>query len=137
MPNVNGFPPFLGSFRSTLQGLVSTAIGIIDDLADNITYTQVVPGAYDATAGTTQDTTTVFKFNGVITKFKTDEMDNKVVISTDAKMICAYNDLPIQPTTEDFVTSSNPSLQAVQQWKVVRVLGVPGDAMWCIQIRKV
>jgi hypothetical protein len=131
------FPPFLGSWRNTLQGLVQTAMQIVDDLADNITYTQIIPGAYDTTTGTTTETKNTFTFNGAIVKFKTDETDNKVVISTDARLICAYLDLPIVPTTEDFLFSVNSNVPVPQQWKVVRVLGVPGDAMWNIQIRKV
>ena len=121
----------LGQFRSLVQSLVKTAFQVTGDLNEAIVYTRVTASPYDPVTGTTNDTTSTYNFLGTVTKFGSDEADNKVVISTDAKLLCAYLDLPVTPLEDDTLTVLGMT------WKVVRVLGTPGQSFWKIHIRAI
>lgn len=119
-----------GQFRDLVQGLAQQAFQIAGDLNEAIIYTSVSASSYDTVSGTTTDTVTTYNFNGAVTRFGSTEDDKKVVISTDAKLLCAYLDLPVTPTAEDHLTALGKT------WKVIRTLGTPGSALWIIHIRE-
>jgi len=118
-------------FRGLIQGLVQTAFVILGDAADAVVYTSVSASVYNPVTGTTTDTTTVYNFNGTTSRFGSTEVDNKVVIATDAKLLCSYLDLPVTPTPEDYLTVIG------KNWKVQRVLGTVANASWTIHIREI
>jgi hypothetical protein len=123
------------SFRSMVQGLVQTAFGIVGDLNDPISYNSVSSAPYNPVTGVVTTVATPYNFNGVISKFTTTEADNKVVIATDAKLLCAMLDLPITPTPQDTLTSVDPLTKNTLNWKVMRVIATPGQSLWVIHIR--
>jgi hypothetical protein len=120
-----------GKFRALTQSLVQQAFQITGDLNEAIVYTSVSASPYNPVSGTTSDVTATYNFMGAVTKFGSTEADNKVVISTDAKLLCAYLDLPITPREDDTLTAQGIT------WKVVRVLGTPGQSLWVIHIRRI
>lgn len=137
----------LNQFRGLVQGLVQQALQIAGDLTDAVTYTSISAAAYDPVAGTTSTTNAVFSFNGAISRLTstneeetsnraTGRVDAKVVVPTDAVLTCAYLDLPVQPNTNDTVSSTNRDTGVVTNWRVIKVIGMPANSAWKIQIRE-
>lgn len=126
---------YVNQFAGLVSGLVQTAIQITGDLASAIVYSSQSDSVYTPSTGAVSNTPTVITLNGVVTKFSNNEIDDKIVIATDAKLIVAALDLsvdgtPIEPRENDTLTANGRS------WKVCRVWGVPGQGMWKIQIRE-
>lgn len=118
-------------FNALVASLVQSAFQIIDDLAVPITYLSNTSVTYDPNSGTVTPNQTTYTLQGVLSKFDIKEVDNKIVLTTDVKLLIAGLDLPVDPRENDQVTANG------RQWKVVRVMGVPGDSFWKIQIREV
>lgn len=128
-------------FRSMVQTLAQQAFQIAGDLPDAVVYNSNAAPAYDPVAGVATPQTTVYRFNGAVVKFNLQEVDSaairsdsmidsKIVVSTDAKLLAAYLDLPVEPSNNDTLTAQGKT------WKVIRVLGTPGNALWSIHIRR-
>lgn len=121
---------YLNQFAAMVAGLVQTAIQVAGDMATSIVYSSLAGDTYNPATGTVTSGATTYSFNGVISKFSNSEIDNKTVIIKDAKLICSALDLPIEPRENDTLTGNG------KNWKVQRVLGVPANSMWKIQIRE-
>ena len=121
----------MSGFGALTQTLVKQAIGILGDLTVSVVYSSNAEPTYDTTTGETTTTTTTYAFNAVFAKFGFDQVDSKVVVRTDAKLVVAYLDLPIEPRENDTVVVNG------QTWKVIRSLGVPGSSVLVIHIREI
>lgn len=126
----------MSGFGTLTQTLVKQAMGILGDpasggLTSAITYSSNGEPTYDTTTGTTTATPTVYTFNAVVAKFGFDQTDSKVVVKTDAKIVAAALDLPVEPRENDTVVTNG------KNWKVIRSLGVPGGSVLVIHIREV
>jgi len=122
----------VNAFASTLQGLVKTALTVAGDLTASVVYTYVNgEPAYDPISGNSTAVTTTYTFSAVICKFGQDETDSKIVVETDAKMICSTLDLPVEPTVSDTMTANGKT------WSIQRELGTPGNAARIVHLREI
>ena len=121
----------VNAFQAMAQGLVQTAMGIGGDLMDSVVYSSNSAPTYDPVAGASTTTTVTYTFTGTIVRFGLDEVDTKVVVKTDAKLLAAYLDLPVTPTENDTVVGKS------KNWKVIRTFSTPGTVLWIIHIREV
>jgi hypothetical protein len=118
------------SFSALAQGLAKTAIGIAGDLAPTVVYTAVAgPPVYTPATGATVTPTKTYTFNAILAKFGQNELDSNMVIATDAKLIVAALDLPVEPTTMDSMVILGKT------WSMQREVGTPGQALRVLHIR--
>ena len=118
-------------FKQLIKDQVSSAISILDDLADAVVYSSTVMGTYDIATGVTARTITTRNFNAVLARFSADEMDDSIVVATDMKMIVSASDFGVgEPGINDTLTSQSKT------WNVENVKGVPGQSVWLVHIRK-
>lgn len=118
-------------FRQLIKDQVSSAITIVDDLADAVVYSSVTVGEYDISTGINAKTTVSRTFNAVLARFSVDEMDDSIVVATDMKMIVAANDFGTgEPNINDTLTAQGST------WNVENSKGVPGQSVWLVHIRK-
>ena len=123
-------------FKSLLEGQVQNAMKILgqnDGLAPFVTYIETGARVYD-TATRTYSSTDVQHVDipAVLAKFEVDEMDDQVISATDLKVIIAALDLPVSPKSQDQVTDDKGNI-----YNVERLLGVPGDSLFILHVRKV
>lgn len=118
-------------FAALTQNLAQIGIGIAGDLAATVVYTPGGDPTYDPVSGTSTSSVTPISLRAVISRFGFNESDAQVVLLTDARMICAALDLPIDPSQNDILTAKGKT------WKVVRSMGVPGDALFKLHIREI
>jgi len=121
------------SFSALVSGLVDSAFGIVGDLAKQVTYVSNGGQTYDVESGKmVESTTSIPAVRCVATKFKSDEKDDQVAVLTDLKALIPASDLPgIEPKVDDEIVFANGS-----EWDVRRVLGVPGDSLHILHIRR-
>ena len=126
----------MSGFRSLVQGLVQQSFQILGDLTESVVYSSVQTAAYNTSTGATTSTVTKYNFNAVLNRFKQEELDtysiraeHKIVSSTDAKLLVAYLDLPVEPNVSDTMVING------RTWKVVQYLNVPGSSLWTLHIR--
>ena len=67
-----------------------------------ITFRRIVTGAYNTTTGTASTTETDVTTAGVLSDYRTDELDDTVQLG-DRKLLIDGGDLAANPTTEDVV----------------------------------
>lgn len=114
-----------------------TILGQVDGLAPNVTYVETGTRAYDTDTRTYSSTDTDHTdVPAVLAKFKIDEMDDEVVTQTDFKCIIAALDLPVSPKPKDKITVP-PGLSTSGDYNVERLMGVPGDSLYILHVRKV
>jgi hypothetical protein len=122
----------VNAFQAMAQGLVQQAMGIGGDLIDSVVYSSNSAPTYDPVAGVSTPTSATYgPLSAPIVRFGLDEVDAKVVVKTDAKLLVAYLDLPVTPTENDTVVGKG------KNWKVIRTIGTPGNVLWIIHIREV
>lgn len=122
-------------FKALIQGLVVDAIDILDDLNKTFTYRQYLGQVYDPVSG--QNVVTFNDIENVkapFTKFKMDEVDNEVNTLTDTKAVVPALSLPgvTEPSENDVIITSEG-----ERWNVRRLLGVPGESVFLIHVRRV
>lgn len=126
-------------FKSLLEQQVQGAMAIlgqVDGLAPEISYVEKGARAYNATTRTyTSVDTTHTGVPAVMSKFKVDEQDEKVVSSTDFKCIVAALDLSVTPKSQDQIVVASGI--AAGTYNVERLMGVPGDSLYILHVRKV
>lgn len=118
-------------FRLLAQTLVQKGMAIAGTLLESIVYNSVSQSDYDPVSGTTSEIIKTYKFNAVVSRFGTNEIDGKDILPSDARMTIAYLDLPVEPKPYDNFTMKN------RPWKLVKVLSPPGNPSWTLQIRAV
>lgn len=112
---------------------VMRILGQDDGLAPFITYIGTGERVYDPTTRSYNSTDTNYEnIPAVLAKFKVDEIDESVVSATDLKVLIAALDLPVVPKTQDQVQTVDGSV-----FNVERLLGVPGDSLHVLHVRKV
>ena len=118
-------------FQQLIKDQVSSAISIVDDLADAVVYSSVTVGDYSIALGASTKTTTTRNFNAVLARFTADEMNDSIVVATDMKMIVAAIDFGTgEPSINDTMTAQSKT------WNVEGYKGVPGQSVWLVHIRK-
>ena len=70
-------------------------------------------------------------------KFTAEERDNEINVLTDQKILIAFADLERQGFPADAEPGENDDIiiKGVK-WDVRRVMGVPGNSLYVLQIRK-
>lgn len=120
------------ALKGLILDLVSQAFTIVDDLAVVATFVQHTGSTYDAASGATTEATTLFpNIKMVMPKFSAEEKDDEVKIFTDSKCLIPAKDLPVVPNINDEITTATAS------WDVIRILGVPGDSLYILHVRKI
>lgn len=123
-------------FKSLIDNQVKGAmkiLGQVDGLAPFGVYVQKGERVYDAATRTyTSTDTNHSNIPMVFAKFKVDELDNEVVTSTDQKVLVAALDLPIVPKSQDAIIDAKGDT-----YNIERLLGVPGDSLHILHVRKV
>jgi hypothetical protein len=120
--------------KAMIQKQVQNAMSMLGgmSLAENITYYHVTTPTYDPETGVVTDNAQSFSnISAVLPGFSLDEKDDSVVVQTDRKALIAYNDLPIEPTENDYFTTA-----AGDKWEVKKALGVPGDSLHKLHVRR-
>lgn len=115
--------------RTAVSGLFVT----LDDLAPAHTYvsTDASQGVYDAATGTyTRNDTTFANIKMVLSRFRAEEIDASVNVTTDIKVLIAALDLATTPKTQDRI-----HLTDGRNFMIERVMGVPGDSIHILQVR--
>lgn len=118
-------------FAVLTQNLAQIGIGIAGDLAAAVVYTPGGDPSYDPVSGTSTSSVTPISLRAVISRFGFHESDAQIVLLTDARMICAALDLPVEPSPNDTLVVKGKT------WRVVRSMGVPGDALFKLHIREI
>jgi len=123
-------------FKSLLQQQVQGVMDILgqdDGLAPNCVYVQKGSRAYDTSTRTYSSVDTSYPdVPAVLAKFSIEEMDDEVISATDLKVIIAALDLPVLPKTQDQVVTDTG-----ETYNVERLMGVPGDSLYILHVRKV
>ena len=120
------------AFNALVKDLVSTAFTIVDDLGEKITFQKHVGQTYDIDTGLpTEDLTTFLNIPAVMARFTERELDETVNVLTDVKCLIPAKDLAAIVDKDDEIIRPDGS-----SWDVIKVMGVPGDSLWMLQIRK-
>lgn len=123
-------------FKSLLDVQVKGVMNILgqdDGLAPFATYVETGARVYDTSTRTYTSTDTQHaNIPMVFAKFKIDEMDEDVISSTDQKALIAALAMPVSPKTQDQVVDAKGDT-----YNVERLLGVPGESLYILHIRKV
>jgi len=121
--------------KSLLKDQVQKAFGILDQtdgLAPTGTFFRMVASTYDTATGRVINTETAYSdVPMVFASYKSEEIDDSEIVTTDQKVIIAANDLPVVPKVQDRV--SDPS---GEEYMIMDVKGVPGKSLWRLQVRK-
>jgi hypothetical protein len=123
-------------FKSLLEQQVQGVMQILgqdDGLAPFCVYVEKGARSYDTDTRTysTVDTNHT-NIPMVLAKFKIDEMDDEVVSATDLKAIIAKLDIPVDPKTQDQIIDDKGAT-----YNVERLMGVPGESLYILHVRKV
>jgi hypothetical protein len=122
------------ALRDVIQTQVKNALSLLgrEGLAEKITYTRVTAAAYDPATGVVSPTSTSYaSINAVLAGFAMNEKDDSVAVVTDRKALIAYTDLPFEPSDNDWFQTANGD-----RWEVRKVLGVPGDSLHKLHVRR-
>lgn len=122
-------------FKSLLETQVQNAFKILgqtDGLAPNQTYVGDSGGQTYNTATRTYTSAEVDypDVPMVLARFKSEEIDDEITITTDLKALIAALDLPIAPQMGDKIRT-----QAGEVYNVERIMGVPGDSLYILHVR--
>lgn len=122
-------------FKSLLEGQVQNVfkiLGQVDGLAPNQTFVGASDGQTYNTATRTYTTAEVDypAVPMVLARFKAEEIDEEVVVTTDLKALIAALDLPVVPQMGDKIRT-----QANEVYNVERIMGVPGDSLYILHVR--
>jgi hypothetical protein len=123
---------FESLLKDQVQGLMKT-LGQNDGLAPAHSYVQVTEGAYDTVTRTRTPTESVFTgIPMVLARFSVEEMQDPLLQVTDLKALIAFNDLPtgVTPKEQDKIR-----LTSGEEYDVVKLMGVPGNSIYILQIR--
>lgn len=118
--------------KQQVQGVMQI-LGQDDGLAPFVTYVETGARTYNTTTRTYSSSDTDHdEVPAVLAKFKVDEMDEEVVSATDLKVLIAALDLPVTPKSQDQIRTADGTV-----YNVERLLGVPGDSLHILHVRKV
>ncbi len=129
--------------KRDIAGLVSLAIGLTGDLSPVIVYRRHTGTTYDVKLGKPVDNFTDYgaspgsALKGTLARFSESERDSEVNVLTDQKILIAFADLErlgfpagAEPSHNDDIIINGV------KWDVRRVLGVPGNSLYILHIRK-
>ena len=117
--------------KDTIKNAAKAAIQATGDLSIAVTYTRVVPGAYDSATDSTTNTTTTYNNVPVVNvRLSEREVEWFPADVVTQKLLIAAADLAIVPSVNDIVTIDG----AV--WQVQKVGRVPGDSLWIVFIQE-
>ncbi|XAI96049.1 hypothetical protein [Microcystis phage Mwe-JY26] len=120
--------------RAMIQAQVKGAMAMLKGmgLGEVITYHHVTAPTYDPSTGVVENNSRTFSnIPAVLPGFSLDEKDDSIVVTTDRKALIAYSDLPVEPTDNDWFLTSNG-----EKWEVKRALGVPGESLHKLHVRR-
>lgn len=121
------------AFKGSLNNLVSSAIKILGDIPIQITYvSKGINGSYDPATDTYSSVDTQVILKAVKARFSAEEINDSIIVNTDAKFIIANKDLNSVIPKEDDYFLDEKNLR----WTVRVVKSVPGESVWILQCRK-
>lgn len=119
------------ALNAKIKSLVKKAMVILDDLAVSITYTRVVVGAYNAaTDGQTVTNTVLTNVKAVALSLTEEDLEWWPANMKGRKFLVAYNDLPITPTDDDYITYNG------KDWQIYKTKAVPGESLHIFWVRE-
>ena len=124
------------ALKTDIQGLVKNTMDLLAgfQLAEKITYYHVTDISYNPSTGASTPTSVTYSNKtAVLLTFTAEERTEDVVVITDRKVLIAYNDLKIVPTSNDYFTVNKTG----ERWEVKKVMGLPGEPMHKLHVRKV
>lgn len=123
---------FESLLKQQVQGVMKI-LGQDDGLAPFVTYVETGARTYNTTTRTYSSSDTDHEnVPAVLAKFKVDEMDDEVVSATDLKVLIAALDLPVIPKSQDQIRTADGTV-----YNVERLMGVPGESLHILHVRKV
>ena len=122
-------------FKSLMETQVQKVFKILgqtDGLAPNQTYVGDSGGQTYNTASRTYTSAEVDypDVPMVLARFKSEEIDDQITVTTDLKALIAALDLPVAPQMGDKIRT-----QAGEVYNVERIMGVPGDSLYILHVR--
>ena len=122
-------------FKSLMEIQVQNVFKILgqtDGLAPNQTYVGDSGGQAYNTATRTYTSAEVDypDVPMVLARFKSEEIDDQITVTTDLKALIAALDLPVTPQMGDKIRT-----QAGEVYNVERIMGVPGDSLYILHVR--
>ena len=122
-------------FKSLMEIQVQNVFKILgqtDGLAPNQTYVGDSGGQSYNTATRTYTSAEVDypDVPMVLARFKSEEIDDQITVTTDLKALIAALDLPVTPQMGDKIRT-----QAGEVYNVERIMGVPGDSLYILHVR--
>ena len=124
------------SLKAILAKAVQSAFKAADDVPHTCTYRALQAGStgmsnYDVVSGTATFNGSDYLLPSVLfTKFKEDEEDNQVEITTDMRMAFPTADLPVTPNASDKVVDD-----LFRSWEVIRMLSDPAAVLTTLHVR--
>lgn len=122
-------------FKSLLQtqvGKVFEILGQTDGLAPEQTYLKHGGQTYDTATRTYITSSTQYpNVPMVLARFKAEEVDDEVVITTDMKALIPAVMLPVTPSMGDKIQTNDGKV-----FNVERIMGVPGDSLYILHVRE-
>lgn len=114
----------LSFMKNNVDGFFSSMI----DLAQPVTITKKANPTYNATTGAVTAVTSTVSANGLLLRFRNSEIDGKLVLRDDRRLLVPYSSVAIDISDEITVASV-----------VYQILNVRGDILnsyWDLQLRK-
>lgn len=112
-----------------IRDQVSFGISQMGDLLKTVTFTQVTPGVYNPTTGQTADVLSSFDFSAPVVRPDEDERNEFPAVKRLQVILAPYNSLKgITPGHLDYFTVAG------QRWEILRLRGVPSEAITKIYV---
>lgn len=126
-------------FKRDIAGLVSLAINLTGDLSPDVTYRRHNGSVYDVKLGKPVASFTDYgPVKATLARFSAAEKDDSINVLTDQKALIAMLDLQRLGYPAGAEPNENDELIiGTVRWDVRRALGVPGESLLILQIRKI
>lgn len=118
--------------KATIATAVATAFQAVGDVKRDVTFVQVVLGAYDPESDTYDETKVETTFEAIAVKPTSVEIEWYPQANRGAlKLLVKAADVPSKPTLEDYF------LIDTVQWEVVRVNATPDGSLFIVFLQGV
>lgn len=114
----------MDNLSQLLRDSVQFGISELGDLNKTITFTKVTPGVYNPATGKTADVTASFDFVAPVVRPDEDERNQFPGVKRLQVILAPYNSLQgVVPGHLDYLTVAGV------RWEILRIRGVPSDAV--------
>lgn len=116
--------------REVLQNAAVAAVAAVGNIATASTFVSIA-SVYDTATGDTTITDTDYPdLKIVFTNYKSNEINNTTILSTDQKALIPKLNLEPTPKMKDLIQRNGI------EWKIESIDIDPADALWIFQVRK-